>query len=250
MKGIYVQGLDTGQRVQGFLTTEAAAIGPIVPAPLRAQLDDAVTQLASSELAQGAADAAARGETTKQLGLRDGVYTSFVGPIGATAKKKLATASELPALVVPAKARHTKAFVALASAAATAAALYTQVFIDNGLPADFIAQLQAGLTQITDSANTRARQLGLRSAATAGLVAADKELRDAIDSLNRILAPALKSKPTLLADWVASKKIRAVPVTPLPGGSATVPSTGATPAPATPTATPTSATAPAPAAAA
>jgi hypothetical protein len=37
--------LDALRRVQGFLTTQAAALGTLVSTTLRARLDDAVTQL-------------------------------------------------------------------------------------------------------------------------------------------------------------------------------------------------------------
>jgi hypothetical protein len=67
--------LDTGQRVQGFLNTEAAAIGPVVPAPLRAQLDAAVTQLASAHLARVATGARGRSVTTNRLARRDDTFT-------------------------------------------------------------------------------------------------------------------------------------------------------------------------------
>ncbi len=90
--------------------------------------------------------------------------------------------------------------------------------MDNGLPADFIAQLRAGITAIEASAAARGRQRSRRAAATKGLMAADKALRETIDSLNRVLKPALATNPALLADWTASKRVRQLAVTPLPTG--------------------------------
>jgi hypothetical protein len=242
MQSTHFTVFDTGHRVQGFLDAQAAAVGILVPAALRAQLDDAVTQGAAFQLEQGASTSAAKGETSKQQLIRDDLYARFLHPVEGIAKKKLkgvASVTELASLVISAAFRHSNKLLTKAIELADAAAKYEKVFVDNGLAADFIAQLRAGIAEVTASEAARVRQLSRRAAATTGIATSDKAIRATVDSMNRVLKPALKSNQPLLTDWMASKRIRQLAVTPIPTGSV---STSA--GPATPT-TPASQSAPA-----
>jgi hypothetical protein len=228
-----VRTLDAGRRVQVLLDTEAAAIGKAVPPTLRAMLDDAVTQLTAFQLQQGTAEGTAKGETANQVVLREDVYTRFMAPIATTAKIELKSTPEYPNLVVPALARRKIDFLATANKFADAAAKHEALLVQHGMPTDFLTQLHAALATTAASADARDRSLGLKKAATDGSVTAAKAIRDRIGQLDRTLKAAFKKKTPLLADFQASKRIRQVPVTPLPTGSTVV-----TPAP-TPAAQPT-----------
>jgi hypothetical protein len=233
MLATQVRTLDAGRRVQVFLDTEAAAIGKAVPPTLRAMLDDAVTQLAAFQLQQGTAEGTAKGETANQVVLREDVYTRFMAPIGATAKIELKSTPEFPNLVVPALARRKIDFLAIANKFADAAAKHEALLVQHGISTDFLTQLHAALATTAASADARDRSLGLKKAATEGCVTAAKAVRDRIGQLDRTLKAAFPKKTPLLADFQASKRIRQVPVTPLPTGNTVV-----TPAP-TPTVQPT-----------
>jgi hypothetical protein len=209
-----------------------------VPATLRAQLDDAVNQIVAFQGEQGASTAAAKGETAKQKLVRGDIFARLLHPIDGVAKKKLKDVAEFPSLIVSAAFRLSNKLLSNASGVADSAAKYEKVFVDNGLPADFIAQLRTGIAEVTASEATRVRQLSRRAAATTGILAADKALRAAIDSLNRVLSPALKGNPSLLADWLASKRLRQSVVTPIPTGSPSAPAGSAAQPPSTGTATP------------
>ena len=206
---------DMGQRVRGFLDAQAAVIGTAVPAPLRAQLDDAVTKLAAFQAQQGASDSAAKGETAKQQLLRDGIYEDYLHPMEGVATKRLKGETEFPSLVVSAAFRASNKLLAKAGEAADAAAKYEKMFVDNGLPPDFLAQLRAGLAQVTASVTAHGQDLTQRATATAGLIAADKAIRATVDTMNRSLKAVLKSNPALLAGWKATKLVRQPVVTPL-----------------------------------
>ncbi len=236
MKSTHFPVLDTGRRVQGFLDAQAAAIGAAVPATLRAQLDDAVTQCAAFQLEQGASTSAAKGETSRQQLIRADLFARFLHPVEGVAKKKLkgvATVTELASLVISSAFKHGNKLLSKATELADAAAKYEKTFVDNGLPADFIAQLRAGIAEVTASEAARVRQLSRRAAATTGLKTSDKAIRATVDSMNRALKPALKKNPALLSDWMASKRIRQLVVTPLPTGSPGAPASPATQPPPT-----------------
>jgi hypothetical protein len=243
MKTTQVRALDAGRRVQGFLDANAATIGTAVSASLRTKFDAAVTQLDQLRLDQETSKAAAAGETTNQAALRSDLYKHFVGPIGEVAKLNLKGSTDYPALVVTAAVEKKSEFVTKVNSQAEAAAKYEQLFIDHSLPADFLAQIKAGVAQVMASAANRQAQQTKQSAATGGLVTADQALHSLIKVVGGVLAKTLKGNATLSAGWKAAKLIRQVPVTPLPGGSTVT-------TPSTPAASSTTAPAPVPPAAA
>jgi hypothetical protein len=231
MQSTHFTVLDMGRRVQGFLDAQAAIIGPAVPAPLRAQLDDAVTKIAAFQAEQGASDSAAKGETAKQKLLRDDIFARFLHPIEGVAKKFLKGTTEYASLIVPATFRGSNKLLAKASEAADAAAKHEKMFVDNALPTDFLAQLRAGIAQVTASVTAFGQARSQRSTATAGLVATDKALRATVDTMNRSLKAVLKTNPALLAGWTASKLVKQPVVTPLPTGTVSAPTSTAAPTP-------------------
>jgi hypothetical protein len=232
--------LNAGRRVQVFLDAQAATVGKLVPASLRAMLDDAVTQLAGFQVEQATAEGAATGETANQAALRASLYQNFMVQIGQTARIELKSSTEYPALVVPATAQRKSDFVATANAFAAAAAKHDQLLIQHGQPADFLAQLQTAITAVSASADAQGRAVARRIAATQGCTAMNKTVREKIGQINGLLKPALKTNAAMLADWQASKRIRQLPVNPVATGTTVTPTadTTTTPASATPAATP------------
>ena len=218
MLATQVKTLDAARRVQVFLDTEAAAIGKAVPPTLRAMLDDAVTQLAAFQLQQGTAEGMARGETANQVVLREDLYTRFMAPVAMTAKIELRSTPEFPNLVVPALARRKIDFLATATTFADAAAKHEPLLVQQGMPTDFLTQLRAAMVQTAASADARDRHRSLKKTATEGCVTATKAVRDRIGQLDRTLKAAFKKTTPVLADFQASKRIRQLPVTPLPTG--------------------------------
>ena len=223
MKTTQVRVFDAGRRVEGFLDANAALIGTAVSASLRAKLDAAVTQLDQLRLDQETSKAAAAGETTNQAALRSDLFKHLVGPIGEVAKLNLKGSADYQALVVSAAAVKKSEFVTKVNSQADAAAKYAQLFIDHSLPADFLAQIKAGVAQVLASAANREAQQTKQSAATGGLIAADKAVRSLIKVVSGALAKVLKGNATLSAGWTAAKRIKQLPVTPLPTGNTSSP---------------------------
>lgn len=223
MLSTQVRTLDAGRRVQVFLDTQSAALGNAVPPSLRAKLDDAVAQLGGFEAEQATAQGIALGETANQAALRDALFQKFMVQIGRTAKLALRNKPEYPNLVVPAQAVRRLNFVATANQFAEAAAVHEAKLIEYGMPADFLAQLHAAIAQLVASADSRERSSSRAKAATAGGTAADKAVRATIGLIDGVVKPLFDDNKALLADWQASKRIRHLPVTPLPTGTVVTP---------------------------
>jgi hypothetical protein len=235
MKTPELHVLDTGQRVQDFLDSEATAVGTAVPAPLRGQLDAAVVQGRTAQAAQALLAGSIKGETATQAAIRASITTDFLRPIATAARHALTGAPDFTTLVPPAKLRKAD-FASTVTAVAAAAAKYQQTFLDHGEPADFIAQLQAAVTQLETSASRRSVLVGQQTAATEGAAQAVKTIRSVLKVINGALTSVLKKNAPLKANWVATKRIQATVVTPLPGGNAGSPNTSQSPVPAQPTA--------------
>ena len=219
MKTTELHVLDTGQRIQGFLDSEATAVGTAVPAPLRGQLDAAVVQGRTAQASQAILAGSIKGETATQAAIRASITTDFLRPIATAARHALADAPDFTTLVPPAKLRKAD-FASTVTAVATAAAKYQQTFLDHGEPADFVVQLQAALTRFDTSTASRARLVGQQSAATESAGESVKTIRSVLKVINGALTPVLKKNAPLKANWIATKRIQATVVTPLPGGNA------------------------------
>jgi hypothetical protein len=238
---------DTGRRVQTLLDSQSAVLGTTVPAPLRAQLDAAVTQLATSGTDQESLDSSTRGETVNQVAMRTALKVDFLDPMARIARHALRASPDFEALVVSSTVKRKGDFMNKVNAIVDAAAKHEQDFVDHGMPADFIAQLRAAVGALNASIDTRGKQVGLLKQATKGIKDSTKAVRDVLHVIDGNMKRALKKNQPVLANWVATKRIQATVVTPLPGGDLNI--TPSAPQPAAPAVAQTVTTAPAKAAA-
>jgi hypothetical protein len=221
---------DTGRRVQTFLDSQSAVLGTTVPATLRAQLDTAMTQLTTSGQDQESLASAVRGELASQVAMRKALKVDFLTPMGRIARHSLSTSPDFPALVVPASVKRKGDFMIKVNAVADAAAKHEQEFVDHGMPADFIAQLRTAVGALNASVDTRGNQKGLLTQASKGIKDSTKAVRDVLHVTDGIMKRALKKNQPVLANWIATKRIQATVVTPLPGGDPSVTSSAPQPA--------------------
>ena len=211
--------LDTLRRVQGFLDTQATALGTLVPAALRARLDDTATQLSGFQVEQASATGTARGETANQAQLRKDFFTRFMRPIAKNARASLKNVGEYPTMVVPSSKLRKGEFLGAAQALADSAAKYEKTLVAHGMATDFLTQLRAAIAQLSTSNDARNRNLSRREAATEGIKNTSTTARNVLVNLDAIIGPALKHNTPLLADWKASKRILSpTPLPPQPTG--------------------------------
>jgi hypothetical protein len=234
---------DTGQRVQTFLDTQSSAIGTTVPALLRAQLDTAVAQVGQAQVDQETLTQAVLAETAKQNAIRKEVSADFLIPIGRIVRRAFKTAPDFQALIVSTRLTRKGDFVGKVTAATAAAATHAQDLIDRGMPADFIVQMQAAVTQLTTSTETRGKLVGLKQQTVKTLKDSTKSIRDTVHIIDGNMRRALKKNQPLLTNWNATKRVQATVVTPLPGGDLNA--TPSAPQPAAPAGAPVATTAPA-----
>jgi hypothetical protein len=240
--------LDALRRVQTFLDDNAAALGTVSKSTSRTDLDAAVAKLQSDADQQDKAATEATARTKMKVVARDELRLQHMQPIAAIAKKKLSTAPAIQDLRLPPKNTSDAALVTKGNSMAAAAEPYAQVFIEQQLPADFVAQLRASVQAVLQA-------VGIRTTAVAKLNETTKNVKDQlavthtdVKVLNALVVKQLKGQSGLLTAWKIAKRIKAKPG--VPTGSTKPPAILPVPIPApvpAPVPVPVPAPAPAPA---
>ena len=103
-----------------------------------------------------------------------------------------------------------------AGAMAEAAEKWKDVFVQHGLPAEFIDQLKAAALALENARTAKTESNRRRVTATAAVADQVKRGRKAVRVLDAILRPRLAKDPELLAAWRSAKRVppQAVSATP------------------------------------
>ena len=221
--------LETARNVQAFLDANTAVIGPTITSA-RQNLDDAVTQLTAMAVTQESSKTSSKGATSLQIKLRVSLRNNFMKPVATVAKLFAADVPEINALAMPKKQLSSAALVAAAQAMADAAEKYTETFVKNGLPQDFVAQLRAAADAVTSAITGRQTHVASTAGATSGLAQQESRVRSLLKLINALVVPKLGTDMVLLSQWKVARAIdHTKAITPTPtsvsGGGFTVSST-------------------------
>lgn len=204
------QVYNTGRRIQAFLDANDSLFSTINKAGLRSELDTIVTQLGAAAGDQAGGSVNARGETAKQRTLRLALRFNHMRPIASVAKLKLHSIPNFEALTMPSNDVRVAGQVAHAFGMADAAKPYEQVFVDAGLPPDFLASLTAAAAAVQASIDTRAKSLGKRANATGSLKGLEQRARRVFKALNDMVVPTVLADVAhsgLLAEWKTTRRV-------------------------------------------
>jgi hypothetical protein len=203
---------NTGRRVQAFLDTNDSLLNSINKSGMRSELDTVVLALGQSGGQQAAGRVNAIGETAKQRTLRLALRLNHMRPIASVARAKLRTVPNFQSMTMPSPKIRVVSLLTHAHGMAEAAAPYAQVFIDAGLPDDFIAKLTAAADAVKASIDTRAAARGQRSSATGTLTGLENRARLVFRALNDFVVPILVADVAhsgLLAEWKRARRVDA-----------------------------------------
>jgi hypothetical protein len=217
--------LETLRAMQQFLDDNAADIGPGLDSS-RASLDIAVADLTTHFAGQEGGKRGIVGATQKLNALKTGLRFDHMRPIAEIAKRKLASVPEFASLKLPPANASTAQLIASATSMGDAAAPYTQTFVDLGLPADFVARMQASAAELTQTLAARASHTLTRSGATSGISAQDRNGRSIVKLLDSLVRPRIRSNAVLVGAWNAAIRLRRVPKTIVPAVTTPATATG------------------------
>jgi hypothetical protein len=222
------------QRIHGFLDANADALGTVNKATSRGALDQAVTALEQAAAKQGEAQTTATSRTKLKDALREELRLQHMQPIAAIAKKKLGTTPLIVDMRLPRANIRDAALVTAGTAMANAAGQYTQTFLDQQLPKDFIVQLQASVAALQQAIVARDLEVAQVRQATQGVVDELAIATTDVHVLNALVVKQLKGKTDLLAAWRQTKRVKAKPG--VPTGTTKPPAAPPAPAPVPPVA--------------
>lgn len=130
------------------------------------------------------------------LGITDAVHTLvLLGTAGLDGKFHMPRSAGDQALLNSARAF------------ATDAVAFSAQFISVGLPADFIAHLNADITAFESAITTKGTGTGTQAAATGGLEDTAHKAAVALHVLNTIVKNTYKNNPARLAEWATASHI-------------------------------------------
>jgi hypothetical protein len=232
------QVFNTGRRIQTFLDANDSLFSSINTSATRAELDTVVNALGNDSGLQATGRTTAQGESANQRTLRLALRLNHMRPIASIAKLRLRTVPNFAALTLPSPRLTGKSLVAHATGMGGAAKPYEKVFVDGGLPADFLTRLSAATAAVETSVVTRATARGQQSQATGSLKQLEIRGRRVFRALNDLVVPILSGDVAhggLLAEWTRARRVALKPgpvvgaelavkeLEPLPGAGAPAP---------------------------
>ena len=220
MLGREKQQVEAYERVQLFMTEHPAPAGMSYERP-RVVLNEVVTRLSGHSVDQAGGGRLSRAERQREKVLQRSVR-ALLNPISTIAKAELAQSPGIEnALKMPKPGIGTTALIAEARAMREAVSQYSATFVDNGMPANFLEELDAAIEELRSAVIGKARNVGTKAGARAGIAQEVKRGRSAIQKLDAIVRTAFRGQKDVLAKWRVAKRVRA-----LPGGG--IPATGGT----------------------
>jgi hypothetical protein len=225
--------LTTAHNVQAFLDENATVIGPIV-ASARRNFDDAVAQLTAFAVKQETSRSEGQGATARLRAVRALLRNHHMSAVRQVARIALSDSPDLVSLTVPTRNLSDPRLVAAAYGMAEAAEPHASVFVENGMPVDFIAQLRSAADDVRQLGVNRDQKQADVSSATASLRARESRVRKLLKLLNALIVPRLGTDAGLLTKW---RKVRAIEhqrsVVPVPATVGNAGSPEGSPPPAT-----------------
>jgi hypothetical protein len=114
---------------------------------------------------------------------------------------------------LPSDSLSSETLVHAAEAVRTTAGVYRDVFVEHGLPADFLDQLDAAMSALKDSVDARGVARSRIAGASMTLASELSLGRQIVTMMDAALAHTLKSDAPLLASWQQAKRITVKGVT-------------------------------------
>jgi hypothetical protein len=202
----HVTVLNTLQRVQRFMDTNAGTLGSVNTSGYRHVLNDTVTALQDHAVNQSASQQKGQGETAKQRALRSALRENHMRPIATIAAAELPDVPEFVAFRMPSSNLTSQRLIATAGAMRVAAQSHESTFITGGLASDFLDQLKAAAEALSQSLTDRGTSTTTQAAATAGLEATTTRGRAVVRVLNSLIQPQLAGNAALLTQWMTAKR--------------------------------------------
>jgi hypothetical protein len=232
--------LETLRAVLIFLDRHAVRLSPVAKSGSRRQLDQLVADLDDLAIRQ-ATNATVVSGAAQAKALRQDLIEKHMRPIAQIASVDLPRTPEIAKLAVPKGNPTPEKLMKAADQMRELAAPYAQTFIDAGLPATFLADLNAAAKALIMFSAERKSSVGTGVSATTGIKAASSRASRVIKALDGLVVKELDRRSPedqrILTEWRSVKRVRKtasrsaavepLPIPPAPTSAAITPTGGA-----------------------
>jgi hypothetical protein len=238
--------LDSLYRTQDFRTMHADVLTPLKDSAAAKQVDDAVTGIRDQITAQGSADRALAGQTSRRQALAKDLVQTHMKPIAKFARANLRGVPDFSTLRKSGSASSPKPLVTSALSMAKSAAPYAAAMTAAGFPADTVEQLTAAANALDAATIERDNTRHHRVESTKNIATLLLEGREGVKKMDAVISKQFVANDAILAGWDSASRVKAKPgsvrktvVTPpsVPGATPVAKTpvvSGATPAAPTP----------------
>lgn len=212
MKSTQSRSLQAFRRVQAWFAehpevlTNAGATQPALASQLDAlkQVVDSMTAGATEQTTQREQTTlASSDETTLRTNVRS-LHVKAIVKVAAALRGKVAGTGVIK---LPPGSLKSEALYHAAEAIHAAAGEYKDVFVEHGLPTDFLEQLESANAALKASIDARGIARSRLAGASTTLVNESAVGRQIVSMIDASLDHALKADPALLASWRQAKRV-------------------------------------------
>ena len=207
-------------RVEDFLGSHQAVMATVITSKAHQNFSASRERLVEHMKAQAEHTRGIRAAAAVKRRLAIRLVRDHFRPIAVVAKKHLRSAEEFAALTQPRKRPRHVALVAAGHGMARAAQLHEALFLEAGLPADFLAQLVTATEALEAGITAKGRAESLRVEATAGLAKEGRVARFALRLLDARVRSVVREDDALIDRWGKVSRVAAVAIATEAGGGA------------------------------
>ena len=199
--------LEMLRRVQAFLDM-LAPLGWLPETLARQRLDETVERISAHVAEQLAGTRTSQGETERQHRLRQALRDNYMRPVAIIARQHLRKKPEFTLLRRPPWNVRGFALIAAARDMANAMSSHMDLFVEEGLSHEFVAELRAVADQLDESFVARGAAQAQRAGATRGLEAETTRAHAVIKIIDSQVRPMLRGNDQLLREWKVAKHVQ------------------------------------------
>jgi hypothetical protein len=206
------QLLSSFERVQDFLKSNPLPTPPVKYTERVAELDATVKRLGVLLTDQSAGQRGSRDDTVRQVATRKLLRGRYLAPLSRIAKVVLPEDKTIQkAFAMPRANLATQQLIAVAKGFRDSALPYEGLFVENGRPADFLAQLDTAIESLRGTILGRARNIGRHVGAKEGLTQTLGAGRRCVQMLDAMVLDGFAGNAELIAKWRIAKRVQDVP---------------------------------------
>ena len=212
MRSRQQQVVDMIVRVQAFLAGHPA-IEPSTYAVAKRVLEETVRELREFAGAQLSGLTLSKAGLAKAERAAKRLLDRHIRPIVTLAQDLVGEGVDVPVLTMPASGLGFTALVTYADGLAETLTPYEPVFVQNGCPNDFVAQLRAARAELESELGGRASERGKHIGATKGIEVKLRRARASIKRIDALVRMAYAGNEPVLERWKSAKRVVAARVT-------------------------------------